>query len=154
MIPYMEFLLTRYIYPVPHRIQLSEHLGFSIDNPCTSDEITVVENYLIRAYESGYDYRFPVHSDEPIVTIEDSLFIFRDKFIHEDEYIAKVFDAYSRENIFRFLAAIWMIVRFDDDGLGQELRERHKEMREQGHRVIFELDDAHPTLAKGRKLAE
>ena len=80
----MEFLLTRYIYPIPEPMILSERLGFSFDNPRTTDEISEVKDYLVRAYESGYDYRFPIHSDEPIMTLDDMVQRFHTKFSSED----------------------------------------------------------------------
>jgi hypothetical protein len=40
-------------------------------------EVKVVKDYVLRAYASGYDDKFPVHSDEPIGTIEGILEDFR-----------------------------------------------------------------------------
>ena len=58
----MNFFLTFYIYPLKEKITLSESQKFYLDNPRTREEIATVENYLVRAYESGYDLRLPVHS--------------------------------------------------------------------------------------------
>lgn len=150
----MEFLLTRYIYPIPNRITLSKRLGFCLDNPRTEFEISVVKDYLMRAYESGYDYKFPPYSDEPILSLEYILLKFRDKFSGEDQYIAKLFQSYERENIFEFIAGIWIIVRFDDGGLGEELRKEHKKIREEGQFGFFMLEDDNPILVNERKLAD
>jgi hypothetical protein len=150
----MEFLITQYIYPLAERLPLSRRLGFWLDNPRTELEISVVEDYLMRAYESGYDYKLPVSSDEPIVTIEDTLLRFYNSLSHEDEYVSRFFETYTREGIFTFLARMWVIARFDDEGIGDELREEHQKMRAEGVHGFFVLDDAHPLIAKSEALAD
>ena len=87
----MEFLLTSYIYPLKEPLILSRHLGFSLDNPRTELEVKVVKDYLLRAYESGYDYKFPVHSDERIMTIEGILEGFRNTLSSNDPVVAETF---------------------------------------------------------------
>ena len=42
----MEFLITRYIYPLKEKIILSDKLGFSLDNPRSEYEISLVKEYL------------------------------------------------------------------------------------------------------------
>ena len=150
----MEFLLTQYIYPLEEPIQLSENLGFFLDNPRSELEISVIEDYILRAHESGYDYKFPPYSDEPIVTIENILIGFRDVFSDEDEYVAKVYEDFDRENPFNFLAKICVVVRFDDKGLGNELREEHRKMQENGEHGFFMLDEDHPLESDPKILAD
>jgi hypothetical protein len=119
----MEFLITSYIYPLKEPLVLSPHLGFNLDNPRTELEVTVVKDYLLRAYESGYDYKLPIHSDEPIVTIEGILEDFRNVLSADDPVVAETFMRYNRDHIFNFLASIWVVVRFEDEGLGETLRQ-------------------------------
>ena len=80
----MEFLLTFFIYPLQEPLTLSKQLGFTLDNPRTDDEIEMVKEYLLRAYESGYDYTLPIHSKEDIVTVESILIIFRNALSEKD----------------------------------------------------------------------
>lgn len=148
----MEFLITGFIYPLSEPIILSEKLGFRLDNPHTDFEISIIEEYLNRAYESGYDYKFPIFSDEPIVTLEEILFNFREKFTAEGQYVADYFETYNRDSFFKFLAGIWVIARFDDEGLGQELREAHKELVKEGHHGFIMLEDDHPIIQNSKKL--
>jgi hypothetical protein len=150
----MEFLITQYIYPLAEKVTLSGPLGFWLDNPQTELEISVVEDYLRRAYESGYDYRLPACSDEPIVTIEGALMRFRDALSSEDDYVSRVFDTYSREHIFAFLARMWVIARFDDEGMGDRLRAESRKMREEGVHGFFLLDDSDPLITKAEALAD
>ena len=135
----MEFLLTSFIYPLQEPLTLSRQLGFSLDNPRTDDEIEAVKEYLLRAYESGYDYKFPIHSEEDIVTLESIINAFRDAISEEDSYMKNKFYQYERENIFDFLASIWIIARFEDEGIGEELREEHQKLREEGQFGFFIL---------------
>ena len=149
----MEFLLTSFIYPLQKPLTLSKQLGFSLDNPQTSDEIEVVKDYLIRAYESGYDYKFPVSSNENIVTLESILISFRDALSKEDSYLANKFIQYEQDNIFDFLASIWIIARFEDGGIGNALREEYQKMIEEGVAGFFMLEDDHPLVKNAENLA-
>lgn len=142
----MEFLLTFFIYPLQEPLTLSSQLGFNLDNPRTDDEIETVKEYLLRAYESGYDYKFPIYSEEAIVTLESILHAFRDGVSEEDSYLKDKFYQYERESIFDFLASIWIIARFEDEGIGEELREEHKKLREEGKFGFFILDDDLPHI--------
>ncbi|MGA7952463.1 MAG: hypothetical protein WCA07_02975 [Gloeobacterales cyanobacterium] len=124
----MEFLLTSFIYPLQKPLTLSKQLGFSLNNPQTSEEIEAVKDYLLRSYESGYDYKFPIYSVKDIVAIESILITFRDSLLGEDFYLANKFIQYERNTIFDFLASIWIIARFEDEGIGKALREEHQKM--------------------------
>ncbi|MEH2383374.1 MAG: hypothetical protein V7K27_31550 [Nostoc sp.] len=146
-------MLTSFIYPLQKPLTLSKQLGFNLDNPQTSEEIEAVKDYLLRAYESGYDYRFPIHSEEDIVTLESILITFRNSLSEEDSYLANKFTQYERNNIFDFLASIWIIARFEDEGIGNALREEHKKMLEEGVAGFFLLDDDHPLLKNEENLA-
>lgn len=149
----MEFLLTSFIYPLQEPLTLSRQLGFSLDNPRTDDEIKTVKEYLLRAYDSRYDYKFPIYSEEDIVTLESILSTFRDATSEEDPYLKDKFSQYERENIFDFLASIWIVARFEDEGIGEELREEHEKIREEGKYGFFLLDDDHPLIKNAENLA-
>ena len=149
----MEFLLTSYIYPLKEPIVLSRRLGFSLDNPRTELETKVVKGYLLRAYESGYDYKLPIHSDKPLVTIEGIFEDFRNKFSSNDPLITDTFTRYNRDYIFEFLASIWVVARFEDEGLGDALRQDHRRMRNEGSLGFFMLEDDHPLVQRPKDLA-
>lgn len=149
----MEFLITSYIYPLIEPIVLSRHLGFSLDNPRTELEVEVVKDYLLRAYESGYDYKLPIHSDEPIVTIEGILENFRNTFSSNDPIVAETFTRYNRDHVFDFLASIWVVARFEDEGLGEALRQDHRRMQDEGSLGFFMLEDDHPLVQRPKDLA-
>jgi hypothetical protein len=149
----MEFLVTTFIYPLSEPIILSKKLGFKLDNPKTDYEIGGVKDYLLRAYNSGYDYRLPIHSNKPIITIESLLFKFRDIFSKRDTHVARKFISYKRENIFDFLSSIWVIARFDDNGTGEILRTEHQRLLEEGSNSLSILEEDHPLVINAKNLA-
>jgi hypothetical protein len=148
----MEFLITAYIYPLERREMLSNHLGFWFDNPRTELEISVVKDYLEDAYESGYDYKFPIHSDNPIMTLEEALMKFAENLGKTDAYIVEQFKGYQRDNLFEFLAKMVIIARFDDEGIGEELRRKAMETRQEGVKRFFVLDEKHSLIKKPEML--
>jgi hypothetical protein len=133
----MNFLLTSYIYPLAEPLSLSAHLNIHLDNPRNEDEISLVERFLTRARDSGEDYALPIHSDENIVTVEDTLFRLRDYIGHADEYFEQRFETYSRDDALKFIASIWVIARYDDEGATQELYEFHRAARARGEITCF-----------------
>lgn len=119
----MNFLTTFYVYPLPEKIVLSPHLNLCLDNPRTADEISTVKDYLLEAYEEERKERSLFHAHRPIEDFERILFEFRDAFSGTDKYIAEFFDSYEREHIFEFIASMWVIARFDDEGQTQFINE-------------------------------
>jgi hypothetical protein len=148
----MEFLLTSFLYPLQEPLTLSRQLGFSLDNPRTGDEIEAVKEYLLSAYHSGYDYKFPIYSEENIVTLESILIAFRNALSEEDSHLKDKFAQYERESIFNFIASIWIIARFEDEDTGEALRKKHKKMREDGISSFSLLDDDHPLVKNAENL--
>jgi hypothetical protein len=142
----MNFVVTTYVYPLAQPIELSKSLKIQLDNPRTKDEIRFVEGQLKRAWESGEDYAFPIHSDEDIVTVENTLFRFHDAFSVSDSYVKKVFRRYKREQALKFLASIWIVARYDDEGESRRLGKFHARMRAKGELTFSLLDDDHPIV--------
>src|SRR2546430_10788750 len=104
----MNFLVTTFIYPLAAPLQLSRKLGFVLDNPRTEDEVSFIENLLIRARESGEDYGLPDSSEHDIVTVEGILFRLG-SFLGEDHlYFREQFQRYGRHEALKFAASIWV----------------------------------------------
>jgi hypothetical protein len=146
----MNFLVTNHIYPLPEPIRLSSELDICLDNPRTDDEISFIERLLTRAADSGEDYAPPLTSDEDIVTLEAALYSFRDSVEKVDPGLEQRFEHYSRERAVRFLATVFVVVRYHDEGATRELYEFHKQARARGELTfsIFEEDDP---IEKARK---
>lgn len=147
----MNFLTTSYVYPLPEKIILSRHLNFFFDNPRTPDEISTVKDYLLEAYEVERKERTLFHSHRPVEDLERILFEFRDLFSDADTYLAKVFESYEREHIFEFIASMWVIARFDDEGQTQFIKE---ELAKLSHLGKYEalLEDDNPIVINSSRL--
>jgi hypothetical protein len=147
----MNFVLTTYVYPLAQPVVLSNSLRIQLDNPRTKDEIDLVEAWLMRASDSGEDYAIPVYSEEDIITTESVLLRFRDSVGRKDPDILRRFRSFKREKILKFLASIWVVARYDDQGEAKRLSRFHKRMRAKGEPTFSILDEEHP-IVKGQAL--
>jgi hypothetical protein len=147
----MNFVITTYVYPLRQPVELSNLLRLKLDNPRTKDEIAHVESYLIRAADSGEDYAIPLSSDQEIGTVENILNGFRDYFGRQDPHVLTRFKSSKRKDALKFLASIWIVMRYDDDGEAKRLSSFHKRMRAKGRHTISLLEDDHP-IVKGETL--
>jgi len=143
--------MTTYVYPLAEPLELSKSLKIQLDNPRTDAEIQAVENQLIRAWKSGEDYALPIHSNDEILTVESTLFRFRDSFSTSDSYFKKTFEEYKRKEALKFLASIWIVARYDDEGESERLRSLHLRMRAEGPLTFSLLDDESP-IVKGENI--
>lgn len=147
----MNFLTTSYVYPLPEKIILSHRLNFWLDNPRTADEISTIKDYLLEAYEIEQKERSLFHSYRPIEDLERILFEFRDALSGEDTYTAKFFDSYEREHIFEFIASMWVIARFDDEGETQFIKDELAKLSPLGEYHAF-LEDDNPIVRNSQRL--
>jgi hypothetical protein len=154
----MNFLTTFYVYPLPEKIILSRHLDFYLDNPRTEDEISTIRDYLREAYDAGREGRGLFQSYEPVETLENILIGFRDVFAGSDGYVASFFDTYERESIFEFIARMWVVVRFNDEGQSQLIHEGLQVLRDgllerpQADKAYVLLEDDHPIVRNSERL--
>lgn len=150
----MNFLTTSYVYPLPEKISLSHHLNFSLDNPRTEDEISTVKDYLFEAYNAERGGRFLLNSYRPDEALESILFDFRDAF-NSDEYVAKFFNSYERERIFEFIARMWVIARFNDEGNSQLIKEALMQIQKaQPDKYYVLLEDTDPIIKNSEKVGQ
>lgn len=144
----MEFLLTSYIYPLERPVELSSTLGFSLDNPRTEHEINVIRDYLSRSFNLEDTNNLPLDAEDGFFSIKSALIEFKNRLSCFDPVVRQRFDSFTGEDIFAFLASIWVVARFDDDGLGESLRQEHDTMNEKGMHGFFLLEDDHPLVMK------
>ncbi len=147
------FLLTKYFFPIQQRITLSSHFGFEFDNPRTEKEIAHVKRIITNTYNSGIVGVLPPYSkDEDIVTLELIIKKFRDTYSKDDQYIKSFFRSYKRRYLFDYLARMWCIIRFNDDGVSEDLDTIYQEMKEKGQKGFVLLDDNNPALVNSESL--
>ena len=147
-------LMTIYIYPLQEKILLSKTLNAYLDNPRTPEDIRTVQEYIELAYSKDSAFRFPPHSDDNIITLEGSLQTFYQNFSQIDDYISEFYKSYDRENIYDFMARMWVVARYDDLGEIENLRQEAVEMRASGTSGFFLLEDDHPIMANSKQLVE
>ena len=110
----MGLLLTFYIYPIREKITLSHRLGYHLDNPRTDEEVLAVKGLLVDVH-SKYEPVVPIQSEEPIITIANTLEQFYTVFAQEDEYVKSFFDQFKEGDIFELVARMWIVIRFDEN---------------------------------------
>jgi hypothetical protein len=142
----MDFLTTLYIYPLSEKIPLSRHFNFNLDNPRTPDEILTVKRYLLKEFESKPDDTIPVD------TFEEILFEFRDAFSTSDPYVASFFEQYKREEIIEFIARMWVIARYEDEGENPQIDDKALRKLKTEKATTLWLEDEHQTINNSNRL--
>jgi len=152
----MNFILTKYIFPIEDSIPLSNQFNFKLDNPRSTEEINFILDHLNvslcspdEAYEYDSYFRVPIHltkETEGILTIESAIKDFKSNFSEIDMYTKSFFAKNEDCTILELLARMWIIARFDDEGESNRMKEAALEMREKGNHGFFLLDDNHPIV--------
>jgi hypothetical protein len=149
----MNIILTQYIYPIENPINLSEKLGLSFDNPRSEEEIEIVKRYIkysLGSPDKMYEYdramRLPISAPRHIVSIRQALNKF--KGVNKtDEYKSKFLNEASRKDVFGLLAKMWIVLRYNDEGEFQSLKEYKEEKdKEEGRGGFIMLGEDSPIL--------
>jgi uncharacterized protein YqgQ len=146
------FLLTKYFFPIQQPITLSRRFGFEFDNPRTEKEITHVKRFITDLYDSGVISVIPPYSKEDVVTLELIIKRFGSVYSKNNEYVKNFFRPYKRRYLFDYLAKMWCVIRFNDDGVSEYIDEVNQEMREKGQKGFVLLDDNSPALLNAQAL--
>ncbi|QXE18696.1 HEPN domain-containing protein [Clostridium sp. 001] len=145
----MNFVLTKYIYPIENKILLSNKLNLYLDNPTTNEEIEFVQKYIKNSNESGDHLGFPpsnknVSSNE-FITIEGVLKKFF-KLYKEDKNIKNFYSKNDISNVYEFIAKMSVIVRFDDNGELEKIKQENQLMKDRGIPGIVLLENNNPII--------
>lgn len=142
----MNFLLTKYIYPLREPLVLSKHLGIYLDNPRTDDEMTVVAWYLRDALRGAYQW-----DDQRLPPVLDDL---RRSYADGDEYIKEFWHLQGGEDPIELLARMWVVARFDDEGRHEALRRARSGPRKPDEFDVDSLWPDDPIYTKPQQLTE
>lgn len=159
----MNIILTKYIFPIPERIVISEKLKFSLDNPRNSNEVAIIKKHIEKSlnspnevYEGNPQFRLPIYSSEEtedILTVESSLKNLEKKFSTKDSYLKSFFEDHKEDDILDLLAKMWIIARYDDEGEREALTKRSEELNKDGRGgVFFILNEKNPILTNSNNL--
>jgi len=144
----MNFLLTNYIYPLKEKVLLSKELDIYFDNPRTDKEIHAVTQYIIQAYSIESAFQF----SEEIIQHEVKEFL--DEYSKKEDYIREFYAVSGNLNQYEILARMWIVARYNDEGLHIALNEEGKKMREEGQHGFFLLEDDSPIIRNSRQLVD
>lgn len=155
----MKFFLTTYLYPIENEITLSKSLRFSLDNPRTEEEFSIIKEYLSVSVNSPnemyslHNYMRPsVEELENSLSITDSLKKFRKVFSHNDSYVEQFFSRIESDDVLMKLAKMWIIARYDDEGESERLSKISQEEAEKGVHGFFMLGDDNPVIRNAKNL--
>jgi hypothetical protein len=148
----MNFVLTKYIYPLETKRLLSTRLNIFLDNPRSKEEIEVVARYIRYSEDinhSEYDHNFIIPTDgmdDYALTVNGIVHGFLEAYSGKDSYIRDFYQQNRDDDIFNLLAKMWVVARFDDEGQIAALKEEWNEMVKEGHQGFFLLEDEHPII--------
>jgi hypothetical protein len=153
--------MTFYVYPLSEKILLSKSLNAYLDNPRTAEEVKMVKAYIKKAYSVKSAYRFPIHHDDDnSITLEWFINEFCRKFSEEDPYVEQFCSSYNRRRFWDFLARMWIIARYDDQGQAEALRRYQEEsaweelQSDVRSRSFVILNEGDPIIANAEKLVD
>jgi len=157
----MNFLLTTYIYPLEEKIILSNNLGITLDNLRTQAEIEYVARYLKVSLNSpdpmygyGYTSRLPVNAPKEYLSIKLALKEFYKKHKNNNYYLRNFYKDNPQKDVFEFLAKMWVVARFDDEGAFEKLAAENEEMRKSGDNWVGFLTGEHPIYKNSERLVD
>lgn len=147
----MNFLFTRWLYPLREPIPLSESPHFVLDNP-RSDEISEVAALLDENYHSQLERFFPPTAEEQYISLDWMLLQFRMRFRQSDPYVEQILAEHGPDSVFESLAKLWIVARYDDEGVEEEMERSAERMRKDGQLGFFLLEDDNPIIRNSTKL--
>ena len=117
-----------------------------------------VSNYIAAAHSATPKLDLSDHSDEEVKALisllERVITDFCNYCSNQDHHVKNICKTYRRENLFEFIAKMWIVARYDYEGEIATLNERRKQFQEKGEVVVTLLDDDHPILRNSNRLVE
>jgi len=152
----MNFVLTRYIYPIENPILISNRFRLRLDNPRTQKEIDLILTHLKTSMDSPSEvYAYDTHSRIPInasqaaegtLTVESALENFEKNYSNHDDYLKSYFIKVEGKDYLEKLARMWVIARFDDEGEFERLDEHKREMNKEGSGGFILIEEGNPIV--------
>jgi len=147
----MNLLFTRWLYPLREAIPLSDAPRFVLDNP-RGDEIAEVAELLDESYHRELEGFFPPTAEPEYISIHWMISQFISRFAPADPYVAEVLGDHRSDSVFESLAKLWIVARYDDEGVKKELQQSAEQMRKDGQLGFFLLEDDNPIIRNSTRL--
>lgn len=137
-----------------------------MDNPRTEEEISLIENYIIKSYDFSLDSeyqmggpRFPIYNNEEypnIVTLEASISEFIKNYGEVDNYVNQFAKENKSKKPLEIFSRMWIITRFDDEGEPEKLKQQFEEIKREdsGGKHFVILGDENPLISNSKRLLD
>jgi len=147
----MNLLFTRWLYPIREPIFLSDSPRFVLDNP-RGEEIADVAKLLDESYNRQLEGFFPPTAEPEYISIDWMLSQFQSRFGASDPYVEEILAERDPDSVFESLAKLWIVARYDDEGVEKELQQSAEQMRKDGQVGFFLLQDDNPIIRNSTRL--
>ena len=147
----MNMLFTRWFYPLRKPISLSDSPRFVLDNP-RGAEIADVAEVLDENYHRQLEGFFPPTAEPEYISIDWMLSQFRSRFGVSDPYVEETLAGRDPNSVFESLAKLWIVARYDDEGVEKKLKQSAEQMRKDGQVGFFLLEDDNPIIRNSTRL--
>ena len=117
----MAFTLTKYLHPIENPIVLSGHYNYVLDNPRTEDEIQLVRRFVFKTLDRRDGDRRVMPLIGRASYALDTLKEWQDAN-EPDNFATQYINANNHRPTIDYLCKIWIIIRFDDDEIFNELK--------------------------------
>ena len=104
----MDFMLTKFIYPLEEKIEIFE--GCYFDNPRTSEEVKYVEKFIRKA--SPFPPNDRAVGEEGYITIDYFISKLKEKY-NNDPQVEKCINKCRYKDPYYKTASMWVILRFE-----------------------------------------
>lgn len=140
----MFYLITNYFYPLKNEILLSKHFNFILDNPRTTDEIESISKLIQDTHEKSEVLKFPPIAENQYISLKYFLKEISNYYSENDEYLKNVFSNFklnSTKSIYKAMAEIVIIVRYNDNDENKRINKEVKLLRSEGKAALALLDE-------------
>lgn len=123
----MNFILTKFIYPLEEKLEISE--GYYFDNPRTPEEVKYVEKFIREA--SPFPPNDRAAGEEGYITIDYLISKLKEKY-SDDPQVEKRISGCKYKDPYYKAASMWVVLRLKDkdhslnDFFDQSLKIRYK----------------------------
>ena len=147
----MNLLFTKWLYPLREPIPLSDRPRFVLDNP-RGTEIADVAELLDESYHRQLEGSFPPTAEPEYISLDWMISQFRSRFGPSDSYVDEILAGHDANSVFESLGRLWIVARYDDEGVEKELQKSAEQMRKDGQVGFFLLEDDNPIIRNSTRL--
>lgn len=150
----MNYFLTQYCFPLEEKICVSKKLDFFLTNPETEEEINEIAEFFKESNEDENGFP-PTNADinfENFITIENTIHKFKENFENNYNSVKTFFQKEVDErNIYRLLAKMTIILKFDYSSAKEAYLKDCKEFKEKHILGFVLLDNNNPLISNSKK---